>query len=106
MALFALIYHYSDDAALVAAHRPEHRGYLAGLYERGELLAAGPLGEPGPPRGLLLLDVESAADAERIAQADPFAARGAISEHSIGAWTPSFGASRLEPLDSTRPQPL
>ncbi|VXC25960.1 YciI family protein [Nocardioides sp. AX2bis] len=95
MALFALIYHYSEDADLVAAHRPEHRAYLADLFDREVLLVAGPLGEPGPPRGLLVLDVESEADVRAIAHADPFTTRGVILEHSIGAWALSFGANRL-----------
>lgn len=97
MALFALIYHYSEDGELVATHRPEHREYLAGLAEDGRLVVAGPLGEPGPPRGLLVLDVASEAEVREIAAADPFTARGVIVEHSIGAWTLSFGASRLRP---------
>lgn len=99
MALFALIYEYIEDADLVAAHRPEHRAYLAGLFEAGQLLVAGPLGAPGTPRGLLVLDVEREADVLAIAQADPFTARGVIVDHSIGAWTLSFGAPRLSTVN-------
>jgi uncharacterized protein len=95
VALFALIYHYSEDAQLVAEHRPEHRRYLTGLHESGQLLMAGPLGDPGPPRGLLVLDVDTDADVRAIAEADPFTARGVIVDHTIGAWTVSFGSGRL-----------
>lgn len=95
MALFALIYHYSEDVELVAQHRPEHRRYLADLHESGQLLLAGPLGQPGPPRGLLVLDVESEAEVRAIAQGDPFTARGVIVDQTIGEWTVSFGSSRL-----------
>jgi hypothetical protein len=96
MALFALTYHYCDDVDLVAAHRPEHRAYLAELFDRGELLVAGPLGEPGRPRGLLVLDVDSADEVHKVAAADPFMGREVITEYEVGVWTVSFGAERLE----------
>jgi uncharacterized protein YciI len=95
MALFALIYRYVDDADFVAEHRPEHRAYLRGLANAGDLVLAGPLGEPGPPRGLLILDVESAERVEEIADTDPFHARGAIMERSVQSWTLSIGEDRI-----------
>lgn len=95
MALYALQYRYVDDAELVSTHRPEHRAYLRGLAEAGELLVAGPLGEPGPPGGLLVLDVSSAKRAEAIAQEDPFTARAAIASHSVQEWTISVGGDRI-----------
>lgn len=95
MALYALLYHYTDDQDLVATHRPAHRQYLKGLFERGDLVVAGPLGEPGPPRGLLVLDVESVHQVKRIAEADPFSEHDVIEDYTIGNWSLSFGADRL-----------
>jgi uncharacterized protein YciI len=95
MAFFALTYQYTDDAELVTTHRPDHRQYLSSLFERGELLAAGPLGEPGPPGGLLIVDVESAEHVRRLAEADPFSAQGVIVDVGIASWTLSFGADRF-----------
>lgn len=95
MALFALIYSYIDDAEVVAAHRPEHRAYLRTLADEGELVIAGPLGEPGPARGLLVFDVDSADRVEEIAEGDPFHARGVIVDRTVQSWTVSIGADRL-----------
>ncbi|MEN0137894.1 MAG: YciI family protein [Rhodococcus sp. (in: high G+C Gram-positive bacteria)] len=102
MPLFALVYRYVDDADLIAEHRPEHRAYLRQLSDAGELVLAGPLGEPGPPSGLLIFDVESAARVEELADNDPFHARGVIEERSIQRWTLSIGEDRLE-LPATAP---
>ena len=95
MALFALIYRYIDDSDVVARHRPEHRAYLRSLAEAGDLLVAGPLGEPGPARGLLVFEVESAERVQEIADADPFHAHGVIAEQTVQLWTLSFGADRF-----------
>ncbi|MFC9550042.1 YciI family protein [Rhodococcus sp. NPDC056960] len=96
MPLFALVYRYIDDADLIAEHRPEHRAYLRRLSDAGELVLAGPLGEPGPASGLLILDVESAARVEELADNDPFHTRGVIEERSTQRWTLSIGEDRLE----------
>jgi hypothetical protein len=39
---FAKYIEYVDDQDAIAAIRPTHRAYLAGLLERGQLAAAGP----------------------------------------------------------------
>jgi uncharacterized protein len=95
MPLFALVYRYTDDADLVTKHRPEHRAYLHKLADAGELVLAGPLGEPGPPSGLLIFDVESVARVEELADNDPFKARGVIKERSVRPWTLSIGEDRI-----------
>jgi len=96
MPLFALTYRYIADADAVSAHRPEHRTYLRSLADAGQLLLAGPLGEPGPPGGLLIVDVENFARVEELADNDPFHARGILQERSIRPWTLSIGGERLE----------
>lgn len=95
MALFALLYRYVDDPALVASRRPEHRAYLQEVYDRGNIVVAGPLGAPGPPGALVILDVDSADDAHAIADADPFTVTGVVAERSVHEWTLPFGADRL-----------
>jgi uncharacterized protein YciI len=96
MPLFALVYRYIDDADVVAKHRPEHRAYLRELARAGELVLGGPLGEPEPPGGLLIVDAECAARVEELSDNDPFHTRGIVKERSIQRWTLSFGEDRLE----------
>lgn len=100
MPLFVLMFRYVEDAALVSEHRPEHREYLQTFLERGELLAAGPLGEPGPAGGLLLLQVESADRVEEILKGDPFYTQGVITEHMVQEWTLAFGSELFSSAQS------
>jgi uncharacterized protein YciI len=95
MALFAVIYRYVDDDEFVSAHRPEHRSYLRGLADAGELVVAGPFGGPGTPGGLLVLDVASPGRAAEIADEDPFYRRGVIADRSVRSWTLSVNPERL-----------
>jgi uncharacterized protein YciI len=95
MALFAVIYTYVDDDEFVASHRPEHRSYLRGLANAGELVVAGPFGGPGTPGGLLVLDVASPDRAAEIVDDDPFYRRGVIVDRSVRSWTLSMNPERL-----------
>src|SRR5699024_12190751 len=71
LALFALIYRYVDDPAIVSKHRPAHRKYLQDLADEGELIAAGPIGEPGPTGGLLVIRAEYVDRVKKIIGVDP-----------------------------------
>lgn len=93
MTLFAVVYRYVDDDELITSHRPEHRKYLQSLAAAGELVVAGPLGEPGLPGGLLVLDVASLARAADIAHNDPFRRHGVIADQSVRSWTLSIGTN-------------
>ena len=104
MTLYALIYRYIDDPAVVAAHRPEHRAYLRTLADTGALIVAGPLGPPGPAGGLLVFDADSAADVDAFADNDPFSSHGVIAERRVAEWTLSIGADRL-PTRTSVPDP-
>lgn len=95
MGLFAVIYGYVDDEEFVSTHRPEHRHYLRGLADAGELLVAGPFGGPGTPGGLLVLDAHSPERAAEIVDDDPFHRRGVIADRSVRSWTLSVNPDRL-----------
>lgn len=95
MPLFAIIYRYVDDNELISTHRPEHRRYLRGLADDGELILAGPFGGPGPAGGLLVLDVDSQSRAAEIADNDPFYLRKVIEDRSVRSWTLSIASDRL-----------
>jgi uncharacterized protein len=56
-----------------------HLEYMIGLEKRGLLFASGPLSEPDTPpsgHGFTILRVKDAAEARRIAEAEPFFAHG------------------------------
>jgi hypothetical protein len=76
-----------DHAAVRADNRPAHLDHLNAHKDR--ILAAGPLlsddGER-PVGSLLLMDFETAAEAEAFAAADPYAKAGLFAEVSITPW--------------------
>jgi hypothetical protein len=94
MTLFALVYRYVDDEGLIGQHRPEHRRYLRSLVDAGELVLAGPFEGPGPFGGLLVLDAETDARAQEIADHDPFYLHNVIAERSLRPWTLSMTSER------------
>ncbi len=66
-----------------------HLDYMIGLEQRGMLFASGPLTEPdGAPsgHGLTILRVKDAAEARRIAEAEPFFAQG-LRTFKLREWT-------------------
>jgi uncharacterized protein YciI len=66
-----------------------HLDYMFDLEKRGVLFASGPLTEPdGAPsgHGLTVLRVNDAAEARRIAQAEPFFAQG-LRSFELKEWT-------------------
>ncbi len=96
MALHAVIYRYADEPARLDEHRPAHKDYLASLFEQGRIVISGPL-TSGGPGALLILDAD---DPEQVAEwldRDPFWELGLIAGREIRAWSPFFGAARLDP---------
>jgi hypothetical protein len=66
-----------------------HLDYMIGLEKRGLLFASGPLTEPdGAPsgHGLTVLRVKDAAEARRLAEAEPFFAQG-LRTFELKEWT-------------------
>ena len=66
-----------------------HLDYMTGLEKRGLLFASGPLTEADAPpsgHGLTILRVKDAAEARRIAEAEPFFAQG-LRTFELKEWT-------------------
>jgi uncharacterized protein YciI len=66
-----------------------HLDYMIALEKRGVLFASGPVSEPdGAPsgHGLTILRVKDAAEARRIAEAEPFFAQG-LRSFELKEWT-------------------
>jgi len=71
------------------AHLATHLDYMIGLEKRGVLFASGPLTDPDDAvggYGLTVLRVKDAAEARRIAQAEPFVAQG-LRTFELKEWT-------------------
>lgn len=97
MALHAVVYRYSTDAAALDEHRPAHRDYLRSLFEQGRIVVSGPLAEGGGPGAMLILDAADPDEVAALLVADPFHALGLIVEGEIWRSDPAFGGERLDP---------
>jgi uncharacterized protein YciI len=95
MALHAVIYRYSADAAALDEHRPAHRDYLRSLFEQGRIVVSGPLADGGGPGALLILDAADRDEVAALLDGDPSNALGLIAEREIRRWNPAFGGQRL-----------
>jgi uncharacterized protein YciI len=75
-----------------------HRAYLAGLKQRGLLLASGPL-DPRSGGALLLRvpDEGSAAALDAIRDGDPFTVHG-MAQYELLPWSPVIGKEDLDKL--------
>jgi uncharacterized protein len=90
MTVYAVQYAYTDDTARRDEVRPEHRAYLASLLDEGTLLASGPWTD-GAAGALLLVSAGSAAEVERLLDADPFTREGVVADRTVREWNPVFG---------------
>lgn len=87
---FALICRDKPGALQVRMDaRPDHVAYLKGLDEKGQLKAAGPLlDDDGNPCGsLIILDVADKAEAQAIADNDPYAHAGLFADVDVKPYT-------------------
>ncbi len=76
---------------------PDHIAYVCSLEADGRLLAAGPfLDEAGSPNGegMFILRVNSAAEAEAIARADPYF-RAGYRRYELQPWRRSEGSFNI-----------
>jgi len=81
---FAAIIEYSQDKAKVQALRPVHRQYLAGLRERGQLVAAGPFTDDSG--ALIVYEAPTKEEAEALLKGDPFHAGGIFLRWQLRPW--------------------
>ncbi|MCW2721544.1 MAG: uncharacterized protein QOG20_1107 [Pseudonocardiales bacterium] len=89
MALFAVVWRYTDDTALLDEVRPLHREYLGDMVQRGVVRQAGPFGDGSG--GLLVYDVADEHELQKWIAEDPFSVRGVVVESRSWPWTPVVG---------------
>jgi uncharacterized protein YciI len=92
MSVYAVHYTYCADAEAIAAGRPNHREYLRGLVESGQLLASGPLVGLERDQALLIFRADSPAAVEELLSGDPFQRDKLVERHEIVQWNALLGA--------------
>jgi hypothetical protein len=88
MMKFAASIEYSQDTALVEAHRPAHRAYLQSLLDEGKLFASGPFADGSG--ALIIYEAETLDGAEALLKADPFHAAGVFLRWTLRPWKVVF----------------
>jgi uncharacterized protein YciI len=91
MTTFAVTYVYDDRTPEREAVKPAHRAFLADLFEKGSLLASGPVVAGDKTNALIILSAESADDAAALLANDPNIVNGFVAETSINEWTVVYG---------------
>lgn len=89
MALYAVIWRYVDDTALVDKVRPRHRQYLRNLVTQGLVRQAGPFSDASG--GLVMYEVADDHELKKLVENDPFMIDGAISRYEFWQWSPLVG---------------
>ena len=95
MALFAVIYRYSDDTASIDEHRPAHREYIRSLVGNG-VVASGPMTMSEGPGALILCSGGDEGEVRALMDGDPFWERGLITSREICSWNLVMGSIGLE----------
>lgn len=90
MATYAVRYTYDERADVRDVVRPEHRAYLAGLADAGQLHGSGPWvgGEPG---ALLVLEAPDEAALGVLLERDPFQREGLVTVTDVREWDVVLG---------------
>ena len=92
---FLLIYDLAPDyLERRAAYRAEH---LKLAWEAKGMLLGGALGEPAD-RALLLFEGDSAEEAKRFANADPYVRNGLVKRWEVRPWTTVVGKYAATPV--------
>ena len=92
---YAAIIEYSQDKALVDAHRPAHRAYLTTLIEKNHLFASGPTEDNYG--ALIIYEAESPEAAEGLIKGDPFFAANVFLKWTVRPWKMVFFNANLAP---------
>lgn len=88
MPIFAVQLRFITEAERRLAVRPAHRTYLAELYERGELVTAGPWTDDSG--ALLIYDAADEAAVREILAKDPYTAADIYELVDIREWNQVF----------------
>ena len=88
---FAASIEYSQDSALVEAHRPAHRAFLTKLLDEGKLFASGPYADGSG--ALIIYEADSPEAADALLKADPFHAAGVFLKWTVRPWKVVFQRS-------------
>jgi uncharacterized protein YciI len=87
VAKFIVQWVFEEDASRRLEVRPEHRDYLAEIYERGKLVTSGPFADD---RGALLIyEADDEAEVRDLLAADPYS-KAEVGEFEIREWVPVF----------------
>jgi len=92
---FAGIIEYISDQEKIQSLRPAHRQYLAALKERGLLAATGPFTDGSG--ALIIYEADTAAEAEKLLQGDPFSVHGVFVKYVLRPWNPVLANRELFP---------
>lgn len=84
MALFAVVWRYTGDTALIDRTRPMHRENLGVMVGRGQVRQAGPWVDG--TGGLLVFDVADEAELAALLEADPYVTAGVVAEQQVHEW--------------------
>jgi uncharacterized protein len=86
VAHFALFYDYVENIVeRRAPHRPAHLELYRRWRGEGSLVMGGAIGDP-PHGALIVFDVDSAAEVEQFAGADPYVLNGLVTARRIEPW--------------------
>jgi uncharacterized protein YciI len=88
MALFLVTYGYNETDER-AARREDHLAYLNKLKDDGALVAGGPYEDL--TGGCLILNAESAADAEALVADDPYTQANVTKDRYLRQWRVTVG---------------
>jgi Uncharacterized protein conserved in bacteria len=103
MGLYVIEYTYDHSLdSLIHDFRPSHRTYLRELHDRGILVASGFLRDAMDEGALIILRADSAMDALRILEEDPFFSAGFIVRRHARQWVPTIG-DQAEDFDTEFP---
>jgi uncharacterized protein YciI len=92
---FAAIIEYSPDKSKIAEVRPSHRTYLAGLKAQGKIAITGPFTDDSG--ALIVLEADTAEEAESLLRSDPFSQNGVFLRWVIRPWNPIMANRDLLP---------
>ena len=91
MAKFAYIVRFNDATERRLETRPRHREYLAGLLERGKLVASGPFVDDSG--ALIIYEAADEAEARDLIANDPYAEAGVVMSGELKEWNRVYSAS-------------